>query len=143
MLTHTYRHTTGHTHNNKKKHKRTHTCSGSARLTRGSGRREEKKTKKTNSLGHQIDSPRLVCGWDDGERKERGGSVRMDNATERKERERENVLRNRCDHCPLPPLSKARCRCDRTRLRVTDGQFCLLLSSTTQISDRSCSPLNR
>ena len=53
--------------------------------------RGKKKQKKSNSLGHQIDSPRLVCGWDDGERRERGGSVRMDNATERKESERERM----------------------------------------------------
>lgn len=38
------------------------------------------------------------------------------------ERGKTDVLRNRCDHCPRPPLSKAGCCCDRTRLRETDGQ---------------------
>lgn len=46
----------------------------------------------------------------------------MVNAERESERGRMDVLRNRCDRCPLPPLLKDSCCCDRTRLRVTDGQ---------------------
>lgn len=58
-------------------------------------------------------------GCEDGMKRE---MVKMDNKSER-EKERADVLRNRCNHCPFPPLSKANCGCDRTRLSVTDGQF--------------------
>lgn len=71
--------------------------------------------------------------------------MRMDNAEgERaKERGKTDVLRKRCDHCPLPPLSKAGCCCDRTRLRETGGQCYSCLHAlhrfpTVAFPDKAC-----
>lgn len=76
-------HMLGHTH--------THTFRFSW-LTRGLATEE-----KTNSMGHQIDSPWL-CGWD--ERAEKGGEkeeiVRiMQQTTRQRERGKTDMLRNR------------------------------------------------